>query len=176
MSSSTSRWWTVRHQRQLSTAGNYVLVVDTNNVGVVIDSLAAVDARTARINLQSPLSDGTYRLTLASTLSDLAGNPLADPRVFRFTVAANGTDEDPPVILAGLANDTAPGAGSNSDGFTSDPAIAVARGIGGIGQPKKLPQVTAIDRLLRLPQAAEFLQGPSHCRSGCAFVPSLALL
>jgi hypothetical protein len=33
-------------------------------------------------------------------------------------------DTAPPVIVAGLAHDTAPGGGTNTDGVTSDPAVS----------------------------------------------------
>ena len=71
------------------------------------------------MTLSGPLADQTYRLTIGGSVSDVAGNPLADPRIFQFTVAAQ-SDVDPPVIEAHLVNDTGR---SPRDGITTDPTI-----------------------------------------------------
>src|SRR5262249_53719952 len=66
------------------------------------------------------LPDNTYVLTLNPSVTDSAGNAPTEPRTFQFTVS---TAQEPPVITARLANDTAPGGRTNTDGITSDPTV-----------------------------------------------------
>ena len=51
---------------------------------------------------------------------DAAGNVSQ----FEKTIVRLIPETDPPVIIVGLANDTAPGTTTNADGITSDPALA----------------------------------------------------
>ena len=65
-----------------------------------------------------PLAFGPNQFTVVAT--DLAGNT----RTFSQTITRLASETDPPVITVGLANDTAPGGTTNSDGITFDPAVA----------------------------------------------------
>ena len=88
-------------------AANYSLqVVGGSHDGQAIPiELVPLSLTGVRVNLSGPLPGQSYRFTISSNVSDVAGNPLADPRVFQFTVPGQ-TDGDPPVIDAHLLNDT----------------------------------------------------------------------
>ncbi len=54
---------------------------------------------------------------------DVDGDGFFNPVDIFTTIAALRNDRDPPAIVAGLANDTAPAGSANSDGLTFDPTI-----------------------------------------------------
>ncbi len=72
-----------------SLAGNYALQIDGGpNAGqpVGINSAFRVSSTNVRLNLSELLPNDNYRLTINPGVSDPAGNALAPPTVFRFTV------------------------------------------------------------------------------------------
>lgn len=54
---------------------------------VEIPSVEELNDRTARVNLGNVLANGDYRFDIGASVTDLAGNPLSDPRSFDFTIA-----------------------------------------------------------------------------------------
>jgi hypothetical protein len=69
---------------------NYTLTQTTGpNAGqaVTIQSVQFVNLKTVHVTLASTLPAGGYRFDISSSLSDLSGNPLADPKSLTFTVA-----------------------------------------------------------------------------------------
>ncbi len=70
-------------------AANYVLTVDggpRDGQTIGINSVLSVNGTTARLNLTELLANDNYRLTISPSVSDPAGNALAEPRSFSFTV------------------------------------------------------------------------------------------
>jgi hypothetical protein len=71
------------------TAAAYTLALDggpSDGQPVGITSVTAVTASTAQINLVAPLANQGYRFSISPLLTDLAGNPLAGPLTFHFSV------------------------------------------------------------------------------------------
>jgi hypothetical protein len=69
---------------------NYTLQVHggrNDGQAVPIPSVTQVTPSAAQLNLQAPLANRGYRLTVGEAVTDLAGQGVADPRTFDFTVA-----------------------------------------------------------------------------------------
>ncbi|MDB5342819.1 MAG: repeat-containing protein [Schlesneria sp.] len=69
---------------------NYTLTLTSGpNAGttIPIQFVTHVDSSTVHIILKNPLAPGNYRFDIDSGLTDRAGNSLANPRSFTFTVA-----------------------------------------------------------------------------------------
>ncbi len=68
---------------------NYTLTLTSGpSAGQVvpINTVTRLDDSTVRVNLSANLAAGSYRFDIAASLADLAGNPLAAPRSFTFTI------------------------------------------------------------------------------------------
>ena len=69
--------------------GNYSLTLTSGpSAGQVIpiNTVTRLDDSTVRVNLSANLAAGSYRFDIAASLTDLAGNPLAEPKSLTFTV------------------------------------------------------------------------------------------
>ncbi|WP_017719654.1 Ig-like domain-containing protein [Kamptonema formosum] len=74
-------------------AGNYTLTKDGQAVSIV--SVEQLTPRIARVNFGASLQEGSYQLAIAPAVSDIAGNALAEPLTFDFTVAPEGVEISP---------------------------------------------------------------------------------
>ena len=69
--------------------GNYSLTLTSGpSAGQVIpiNTVTRLDDSTVRVNLSANLAAGSYRFDIAASLTDLAGNPLAEPKSSIVTV------------------------------------------------------------------------------------------
>ena len=103
----------------VATSYQLIFVGGPHNCENIPIEIVALDLSSARATPSAPLAAENYRLTVSSTVSDVAGNTLVEPRSFVFTVQQQN-ETVPPVIEAHLASDTG---ASNTDRITSDPTI-----------------------------------------------------
>jgi hypothetical protein len=148
-------------------ATNYQLVVLSGpDAGQTIPvELAALDLSSVRVVLDSPLASASYEFILGPAITDLAGNPMAAPLSFPFTIVS---DTESPVIEASLANDTAPGNATNTDGITADPTVT--------GFVRDQSQVVIFRAGFDSAPAASFLDIYTDLRPDGTFTLSRALL
>src|SRR5262249_54272955 len=118
-------------------------------------------------------SDATGRFTFAGVnltpgantvdvrVTDVVGNVATAERTITRIVSNISTGQERPVIAAALAHDTAPDGQTNTDGITSDPAIA--------GKVTDASPITAFRAGFDTTPPASFLDVTSDLRPGGAF-------